>query len=69
MASKTAMPLVPHEPFIVYRTVPTAVLKYQMDETGFSEPEGIIVRSQTPHTGVAIREELESTGGIISVVE
>lgn len=67
--SKTAIPLVPVEPFIIYRTIPSAVLRYQNDKTGSYKPEGFIVNSQIPFTGVAIREELQSTGSVLSINE
>ena len=67
--SKTAIHLMPQEPFIIYRAVPSAVLKYQTDKTSSTKPEGIIINSQTPPIGVAIRDEPQSTGGAVYVTE
>lgn len=69
MAPNTARPLAPREPFLVIRTASTAVLKYQVNSTGFSKPEGIIVSSQVSPTGVAVREEPETTGAAIMLIE
>ena len=69
MAANTARPLAPREPFLVIRTVSTAVLKYQINSTGFSKPEGVIVSSQAALRGVAVREEPETTGVTISLIE
>lgn len=58
----TATPLVFREPFLIIRTVPLAVLKYKVDQTGFATPEGIVaISSQQPH-GVAVRDIVRSTG-------
>lgn len=54
--------LVHRESMIVIRPV-TAVLKYQTDNTSFSQPEGVIVNSPLLRTGVIVREEPESTSG------
>ena len=65
---RTANPIVPREPFIVVRMAPATILKYQVDSTGFSRPESIVITSNSPAlTGVAIREELETTGSIPSI--
>lgn len=69
MAPNTARPLAPREPFLVIRTVSTAVLKYQVDSTGFSKPEGVIVSSQAAPSGVAVREEPETTGVTVFFIE
>ncbi len=59
----TATPLTFKEPFLVIRTVPVAVLKYNVDRTGFARPEGVIaISSQALLRGVAIRDIIESTG-------
>jgi len=59
----TARPLVFTEPFLIIRTVPTAVLKYSVDRTGFSKPEGVIaISSQGLPRGVAVRDVIQSTG-------
>lgn len=59
----TATPLVLREPFLIIRTVPMAVLKYSVDRTGFSRPEGVIaISSQGLPWGVAVRDVIESTG-------
>ena len=62
--SLTAVKLLkPSEPFLIIRMVPTAVLKYAGAGTALSRPEDIIaVTSRLPLKGVAIREEIESTG-------
>jgi hypothetical protein len=62
-SSTTARMLKPPEPFLIVRTVPLAILKYPAAGTAFSKPEDIIaVSSQFPLRGVAIREEIKSTG-------
>lgn len=62
MDSETAKPLMPHEPFIVIRMVPGAVLKYQSDKTASSAPEGVTINALLLSGGVAVREELRTTG-------
>ncbi len=64
----TAKPIIPGEPFLIIRTEPNAVLKYQVNTTGCSKPEGIIVNSQVAPIGVAVREESETTGIAVSLV-
>ena len=69
MSSTTARPLRPAEPFLITRSVPSAVLKYPDAGTSFSKPEDIVeVISKTPLRGVAIREETSSTGGRLPLV-
>jgi hypothetical protein len=64
MQAQTAKSLAPREPFVVIRSLPAAVLKYQVDRTGFSRPENVIwVSSANAPKGVAVREEFCSTGG------
>jgi hypothetical protein len=59
----TATPLAFKEPFLIVRTVPLAVLKYNVDRTGFTRPEGVIaISSQGQPKGVAVRDVIESTG-------
>ena len=52
--------LVIHEPMLVIRTGPLAMLKYQTNTTAFSCPEGVLLDSPMPRTGVMVREEVES---------
>lgn len=59
----TATPLIITEPFVIVRTVPTAVLKYNVDQTGFSRPEGVIaISTHALPKGVAVRDVIQSTG-------
>ena len=70
MSSTTARPLKPSEPFLIVRMVPTAVLKYQAAGTAFSRPEDVIaVSSRSLPKGVAVREEIESTGVRLPLIE
>ncbi len=59
--------LVVHEPMLVIRPA-SAILKYQTDNTAFSQPEGVIVNSPVRRTGVIVREECESTAVPMSVI-
>jgi hypothetical protein len=68
-SSVTARALKPREPFLIVRMVPTAVLKYQAAGTAFSRPEDVIaVSSRSLPKGVAIREEIRSTGVCLPLV-
>jgi len=65
----SAKPLSPREPTVIIRTGLAAVLKYQVDTTAFSRPEGLIVASPSLIRGVAVREVLEGTGVASSLIE
>jgi hypothetical protein len=68
MGSITALPLARHDPVLVVRAVPFAVLKYQVSNTVFSKPEGLVLNSLASPEGVAIREEAETTGYSFSII-
>lgn len=55
------------QPVIIIRPV-TAVLKYQTNNTAFSQPEGVIVTTPVQPDGVVVREESESTSVPISFI-
>ena len=59
--------LVVHEPMLVIRPA-SATLKYQTDNTAFSQPEGVIVDSPVRKNGVMVREEFESTAVPVSFI-
>lgn len=57
----SAFSLVVPNPVLVTRSMPSAILKYQVDTTSCAAPEGIIMTSHALASGVLVREELEST--------
>jgi len=55
------------QPVVIIRPV-TAVLKYQTDNTAFSQPEGVIMTTPVQPSGVVVREECETTAVSISFI-
>ena len=68
MGSITALSLLRHNPVMVFRPVPFAILKYQVDKTSFSKPEGLMLYSLSLPSGIAVREQAESTGISFSII-
>ncbi len=68
MSATAERPLVQREPVLVFHAAPTAVLKYQVNSTAFSQPEGVSVSTPTRLGGVIVREESETTAVPVTLI-